>query len=95
MEPKSISPGIRWVGLVVFVVVCLGVGGLGAMATTPEIQGWYKTLAKPSWVPPDSVFGPVWTTLSGSSSRAIADTQAGCWIASDSKSPRSGTASVA
>jgi benzodiazapine receptor len=63
MEPKHISPGIRWIGLVVFVAMCLGVGGLGAMATTPEIQGWYKTLAKPSWNPPDSVFGPVWTTL--------------------------------
>jgi tryptophan-rich sensory protein len=49
--------------LVIFVVVCLGAGGLGAIATTPEIEGWYKTLVKPSWNPPDYVFGPVWTTL--------------------------------
>ena len=63
MEPKPLSPGIRWSGLVVFIFVCLGAGGLGAMATTPEIAGWYKTLAKPTWNPPDSVFGPVWTTL--------------------------------
>jgi tryptophan-rich sensory protein len=55
--------GIRWIGLIAFVVVCLGAGGFGAMATTPEIDGWYKTLAKPSWNPPDRVFGPVWTTL--------------------------------
>ncbi|MEZ5951959.1 MAG: TspO/MBR family protein [Planctomycetaceae bacterium] len=40
-----------------------GVGGLGAIATTPEIEGWYKTIEKPSWNPPDYVFGPVWTTL--------------------------------
>ena len=52
-----------WIGLVVFIVICLGVGGLGAIATTPEIAGWYKTLAKPTWNPPDSIFGPVWTTL--------------------------------
>jgi translocator protein len=52
-----------WIGLVVFIVVCLGAGGLGAIATTPEIEGWYKTIAKPSWNPPDFVFGPVWTTL--------------------------------
>ncbi len=54
---------VRWIGLVVFIVVCLGAGGLGAIATTPEIEGWYQTIDKPSWNPPDYVFGPVWTTL--------------------------------
>ena len=49
--------------LFVFIIVCLGVGGLGAIATTPEIDGWYRTIAKPSWNPPGYVFGPVWTTL--------------------------------
>ena len=33
------------------------------MVTTPEIEGWYRTLTKPAWNPPDSIFGPVWTTL--------------------------------
>lgn len=51
------------IGLVFFIVVCLGVGGLGAAVTTPEIDGWYRTIAKLSWIPPDRVFGPVWTTL--------------------------------
>ncbi|QDU96150.1 TspO/MBR family protein [Lignipirellula cremea] len=57
----------RWfrqlAGLVVSIFVCLGAGGLGAIATTPEIKGWYATIEKPSWNPPDAVFGPVWTTL--------------------------------
>jgi tryptophan-rich sensory protein len=53
----------RWIGLAVFIVVCLGAGGLGAIATTPEIEGWYRTIEKPSWNPPDWIFGPVWTTL--------------------------------
>ena len=53
----------RWIGLAVFIAICLGAGGLGAIATTPEIDGWYRTLTKPTWNPPDSVFGPVWTTL--------------------------------
>ena len=53
----------RWIGLVIFIAVCLGAGGLGAIATTPEIEGWYRTIEKPSWNPPDWIFGPVWTTL--------------------------------
>jgi len=53
----------NWISLVIFIVVCLGIGGLGAMATTPEIDGWYRTIEKPSWNPPDWIFGPVWTTL--------------------------------
>jgi tryptophan-rich sensory protein len=54
---------IRWLGLILFLTLCLGAGGLGAIATTPEIAGWYTTIAKPGWTPPDFVFGPVWTAL--------------------------------
>ncbi len=53
----------QWIGLVLYIAVCLGAGGLGALATTPEIGGWYRTIIKPSWNPPDWVFGPVWTML--------------------------------
>ncbi|MFV0442135.1 MAG: TspO/MBR family protein [Planctomycetaceae bacterium] len=53
----------RWIGLFLFVLVCVGAGGLGAVATTPEIDGWYRTVVKPEWNPPNWVFGPVWTTL--------------------------------
>ena len=36
---------------------------LGWLLTASSVGGWYQTLAKPSWTPPDSVFGPVWSTL--------------------------------
>jgi len=53
----------KWIGLAVIVLVCLGVGWLGSLATMPEIEGWYKTIEKPTWNPPAFVFGPVWSTL--------------------------------
>ena len=46
-----------------FVVACLAVGGLGALATSNSVATWYPTLRKPDWTPPAWVFGPVWTTL--------------------------------
>ena len=39
------------------------VGGLGAIFTVPAVRGWYQTLNKPSWNPPDWLFGPAWTVL--------------------------------
>ena len=62
-QPDSDVRFTTWIGLTVFIAICLGAGGLGAIATTPEIDGWYKTIAKPSWNPPGYVFGPVWTAL--------------------------------
>ena len=38
-------------------------GGLGALATARGVADWYPTLVKPSFNPPNWVFGPVWTTL--------------------------------
>jgi benzodiazapine receptor len=57
------SKTLQVIGLFVFLILCLGVGALGGMATAPEIAGWYATLNKPSWNPPAWIFGPVWTTL--------------------------------
>ena len=37
-------------------------GALGALASRGAAQ-FYAQLARPSWAPPGSLFGPVWTTL--------------------------------
>lgn len=49
--------------LVLAVGLCLAVGALGSLATTPKIPTWYAGLAKPSWTPPDWAFPIAWTTL--------------------------------
>jgi len=45
------------------IVVCLLAGAIGSIFTMPAIAGWYSTLNKPAWTPPNWAFGPVWTTL--------------------------------
>ncbi|MGQ0581664.1 MAG: TspO/MBR family protein [Reyranella sp.] len=49
--------------LVLFVGLCLGIGALGAAVTATSVKTWYAALAKPSFNPPNAVFGPVWTVL--------------------------------
>jgi benzodiazapine receptor len=39
------------------------VGSLGSYVTLAQITTWYSALAKPSWAPPNWLFGPVWSTL--------------------------------
>lgn len=51
------------IALVLFVALCLGIGALGAAVTATSVGTWYADLAKPSFTPPDRVFGPVWTAL--------------------------------
>lgn len=47
-----------------FVTLCLVLGnGLGGYFTFLSVETWYQTLNKPSFNPPDWIFGPVWTTL--------------------------------
>lgn len=53
----------QWLVLAGLILLCLVTGMIGGIASAGAIDTWYRTLAKPSWNPPDWVFGPVWTTL--------------------------------
>lgn len=55
--PKNIPKLIISLGL------CLGAGILGSVFTVSAIPEWYSTLNKPSFSPPNWIFGPVWTIL--------------------------------
>jgi tryptophan-rich sensory protein len=38
-------------------------GILGSFFVTPNIEGWYSTLNRPKFTPPNWLFAPAWTTL--------------------------------
>lgn len=46
-----------------FIAATFTVSILGGLATASSVDSWYQTLAKPSFNPPEWIFGPVWTTL--------------------------------
>jgi tryptophan-rich sensory protein len=49
--------------LIVSILLPLIIGGISGYYTASNIQSWYITLIKPSFNPPNYLFGPVWTTL--------------------------------
>jgi len=48
---------------VLCILSCNLVGGLSAIATSGSIDSWYQHLNKPSFNPPNWIFGPAWTLL--------------------------------
>lgn len=52
-----------WSKIAFCVVLMLLIGFTSGMSTTSSIQGWYTTLNKPFFNPPNWIFGPMWTLL--------------------------------
>ncbi len=50
-------------GLVGWIALCEFAGIAGSAVTANEIAGWYRTLNKPFFSPPNWIFGPVWILL--------------------------------
>ena len=53
---KSIRLGVA-------LLLPLTVGAVSGLLTSGSVVTWYPTLVKPSFTPPDWLFGPVWTVL--------------------------------
>lgn len=49
--------------LIIAVAICELAGIFGSFFTMSEIPAWYSTLVKPTFSPPNWIFGPVWITL--------------------------------
>jgi benzodiazapine receptor len=52
--------GKNIIGLVCWLLVSFAAGWIGSRYMPGP---WYESLAKPTWNPPNAVFGPVWTLL--------------------------------
>lgn len=44
-------------------LLCLLIGFMSSLATQTSVGDWYLHLEKPSYNPPNWIFGPVWTVL--------------------------------
>lgn len=53
----------KWLKIVAFIIICQMAGLIGSIFTFPSIPTWYASLNKPSFSPPNWLFGPVWITL--------------------------------
>lgn len=49
--------------LIIAIAIPLLIGSASAFFTVTGLGSWYETINKPSWNPPNYIFGPVWTTL--------------------------------
>lgn len=53
----------RYLKLILCLLGPLAIGAISGLATSSSINNWYLTLNKPSFNPPNYLFGPVWTFL--------------------------------
>lgn len=52
-----------WPHLLGAILICEAAGLIGSVFTARSIPAWYAGIVKPSFNPPNWIFGPVWTAL--------------------------------
>jgi tryptophan-rich sensory protein len=48
---------------IISIIICQSAGIFGSLFTFDAISDWYLTLEKPTFAPPNWIFGPVWISL--------------------------------
>ena len=55
---------LREIGkIIIAVLICQLAGIIGSFFTAGSVSGWYATLVRPEFSPPNWIFAPVWITL--------------------------------
>ena len=53
----------KYLSLIIIVLITFSASAIGGVVTSIFKEPWYSQIIQPSFSPPSSVFGPVWTTL--------------------------------
>ena len=53
----------QFLAFIICLLIPLAIGAIGGYFTFESVKTWYTTLNKPTFNPPNSIFGPVWTSL--------------------------------
>ena len=53
----------KYLSLITIVLITFSASAIGGVVTSNYKEPWYSQIIQPSFSPPSSVFGPVWTTL--------------------------------
>src|SRR3546814_11741981 len=62
-RPRSMAPLTSPIMLLVFVIISLAAGRLGAAIAKPALETWYAGLRKPAWTPPNIFFPVAWSLI--------------------------------
>ncbi|MCC6695601.1 MAG: tryptophan-rich sensory protein [Candidatus Hydrogenedentes bacterium] len=63
MNDRAASMILKAAALLVFLLLAYGAAAIGGAATATSVNTWYPALNKPSWTPPGSTIGTVWSIL--------------------------------
>lgn len=53
----------QFIPFLINIAIPISIGAVGGLITMDAVKTWYPTLTKPSFNPPNWIFGPVWSLL--------------------------------